>query len=223
MSNNAQTGRRLDSELLRSWQPVDEFVAVPRIAFSKIAIFSSYAGSAARAVVAACGRELSASPVIFISNNPDSQALEFAKGAGIAHEVINIKVCGSEAAVQQRILQRFDELGVDLILLAGYMKRLGSDVITRYSGRIFNYHPALLPKHGGQGMYGINVHRAVLEAGEHETGITIHHVTENYDEGAVVARLRVPVCVGDTPETLAERVKAQEPAFLVRTLREMQR
>ncbi len=148
--------------------------------------------------------------------------MDFAKEAGIAHEVINITVCGSESAAQQRILERLAELRVDLIVLSGYMKKLGSDLVARYAGRIFNIHPALLPKYGGKGMYGIHVHEAVIAAGEKETGITIHQVDQNYDEGPVIARLRVPVYAGDTAETLAERVKQQEPSFLVRTLRQMQ-
>jgi phosphoribosylglycinamide formyltransferase-1 len=161
--------------------------------------------------------------VIIISNNPDSPIIQFAKEAGFAHEVVNLKVCGSEGAAQQRILERLAELNVDLIVLSGYMKKLGADLVARYAGRIFNIHPALLPKYGGKGMYGIHVHEAVIAAGETETGITIHQVDQNYDEGPIVARLRVPVCAGDTAEMLAERVKQQEPAFLVRTLREMQR
>lgn len=222
MTDDMRAEHRSDPSSSDSWQPKDEFVAVPKISFSKIAFFSSYAGSGARGVIAACGHELTASPAIIISNNPGSQVLEFAKGAGIPHEVINVKVCGSEVAVEQRILERFTQLGVDLIVLSGYMKKLGTDVIARYAGRIFNIHPALLPKYGGQGMYGIHVHKAVIDAGEQETGITIHQVDQNYDEGPIISRLRIPVCVGDTPEMLAERVKAQEPAFLVRTLREMQ-
>jgi phosphoribosylglycinamide formyltransferase-1 len=103
------------------------------------------------------------------------------------------------------------------------MKKLGSEIVAHYSGRIFNIHPALLPKYGGHGMYGMNVHRAVLEAKEVETGITIHQVDCNYDEGPIVSRLRIPVYPNDTAEALAERVKNEEPPFLVRTLREMQR
>ncbi len=212
-----------DASTLYAWKPVDEFVAVPTIKFSKIAFFSSHGGSSARGVIAACGHELAATPAIIISNNPGSPIMEFAKEAGITHEVINITVCGSESAAQQRILERLAELNVDLIVLSGYMKKLGADLVARYAGRIFNIHPALLPKYGGKGMYGIHVHEAVIAAGETETGITIHQVDQNYDEGPIVARLKVPVCEGDTPEMLAERVKQQEPSFLVRTLREMQR
>lgn len=206
-----------------TWRPVDEFVAVPKLNFSRIAFLSSHGGSGARGVIKACGHELRASPAIIISNNPDSHIIEYAKNAGVTHEVINVKTCGSEAAVQERILHRLKELGADIIVLSGYMKKIGSDIVAQYPGRIFNIHPALLPHYGGQGMYGMNVHKAVINAGERETGITIHEVNQQYDEGPIIARLRVPVYQGDTPELLAERVKAEEPPFLVRTLREMQR
>ncbi len=201
----------------------DEFVAVPRINFSKIAFFSSHGGSSARGVIGACGRELRATPAIVLSNNPESAIIEFARAHSIPNEVVNLKSCGSELAVQQRILEILSSHHADLIVLSGYMKKMGSEVINQYGGRIFNIHPSLLPKHGGQGMYGINVHKAVIEAKEKETGITIHEVNQHYDQGAIVSRLRVPVHATDTPETLADRVKALEPSFLVRTLKEMQR
>jgi len=206
-----------------TWQPVDEFLAVPKSDFSKIAFFSSHGGSSTRGVISACGKELRASPAIIISNNPTSQIIEFAKAQALDHEVINQAQCGSDEAVQRRIIQVLGERGVDLIVLSGYMKKLGAEVIARYPGRILNIHPALLPKYGGKGMYGVHVHTAVINAGERETGITIHQVNEHYDEGAVVSRLRIPVYPGDTPEALAERVKSEEPPFLVRTLVEMQR
>jgi phosphoribosylglycinamide formyltransferase-1 len=221
-SNEQRPGPSAHSGAQR-WQPIDEFVAVPMLSFSRIAFFSSHGGSGSRGVIAACGHELQASPAIIISNNPDSAVISFAKDAGITYEVINVKICGSEAGVQERILERLQELGVDLIILSGYMKKLGPEIVAHYSGRIFNIHPALLPKYGGQGMYGMNVHRAVIEAKEVETGITIHQVDSNYDEGPIVARLRIPVDPSDTADMLAEKVKNEEPPFLVRTLMEMQR
>jgi phosphoribosylglycinamide formyltransferase-1 len=196
---------------------------IPRINFSRIAFFSSHGGSGTRGVVEVCGKELRALPAVVFSNNPDSAIIQFALQRGLQHEVLNVKRCGSEEAVEARILEVLTEVGADLIVLSGYMRKLGARVIERYQGRIFNIHPALLPKYGGPGMYGLNVHAAVLAAGERETGITIHEVNQRYDEGAIVAQMRVPVLPGDTVETLAERVKSEEPAFLVRTLIAMQR
>ena len=107
---------------------------------------------------------------------------------------------------------------VELVVLAGYMKKLGPRTLARYRGRVLNIHPALLPRFGGQGMYGARVHEAVLAAGEHETGVTIHIVDEEYDHGPIVAQCRVPVRPDDTPATLAARVLAREHTFLVETL-----
>jgi phosphoribosylglycinamide formyltransferase-1 len=196
---------------------------IPRIDFHRIAFFSSHGGSGTRGVVDACGRGLYAQPAIIISNNPDSAIIQYAIERGLTHAVVNVKSCGGEDQVEERVLQLLSEVGADLIILSGYMRKLGPRVVERYQGRIFNIHPALLPKYGGPGMYGLNVHSAVLAAGETETGITIHEVNQRYDEGAIVAQMRVPVVTGDSVEMLAERVKAEEPGFLVRTLVAMQR
>lgn len=111
----------------------------------------------------------------------------------------------------ERLQQVLNEADPDLICLAGYMFLLPSEIIDAYRNRILNIHPALLPKFGGKGMYGIHVHEAVLAAGETESGCTVHWVTENYDEGATVHQKRCPVLPGDTPETLAQRVLDLEP------------
>jgi folate-dependent phosphoribosylglycinamide formyltransferase PurN len=99
---------------------------------------------------------------------------------------------------------------VDVIVLAGYLKLVPPEVVARYAGRILNIHPALLPSFGGKGMYGMNVHRAVIEAGVPESGATVHFVDERYDEGHILAQRTVPVQAGDTPEDLAARVLAVE-------------
>jgi formyltetrahydrofolate-dependent phosphoribosylglycinamide formyltransferase len=96
--------------------------------------------------------------------------------------------------------------GIDVVCLAGYMFLLPEEVVRAYEGRILNIHPALLPKFGGKGMYGIHVHKAVLAAGESESGCSIHFVSERYDEGAVLLQKRCPVLPDDTPQTLADRV-----------------
>ena len=106
----------------------------------------------------------------------------------------------------QAILDALTRHDVELVVLAGYMKKLGPRTLTRYRGRVLNIHPALLPRFGGQGMYGARVHEAVLASGERETGVTIHVVDEEYDHGPIVAQCRVPVLAADTPETLAARV-----------------
>jgi phosphoribosylglycinamide formyltransferase-1 len=111
---------------------------------------------------------------------------------------------------------------VDLLLLLGYLRLLGPQTLAAFDGRVLNIHPALLPRHGGRGMYGRHVHEAVLVAGDTESGITIHRVSAAYDEGEIVAQCRVPVLAGDTPDTLAECVLAREQAFLVESLAQLE-
>jgi phosphoribosylglycinamide formyltransferase-1 len=122
------------------------------------------------------------------------------------------------AQLDAAILAKLRELDVDTVFLAGYMKKLGPAVLAAYAGRIFNTHPALLPKHGGRGMYGNRVHEAVLAAKESETGASIHLVDADYDTGRVVAQCRVPVEPTDSVETLAARVQERERELVVETL-----
>jgi len=107
---------------------------------------------------------------------------------------------------------------IDIIFLAGYLKKLGSNILKTYENRVYNIHPSLLPKYGGRGMYGLNVHTAVINAGEKETGITIHRVIEEYDKGEIIAQKKVPVHENDTPQILAARVLTQEHLFIVEVL-----
>jgi phosphoribosylglycinamide formyltransferase-1 len=111
--------------------------------------------------------------------------------------------------------------GADWVLLAGYMRKLGPRMLERFRHRIVNTHPALLPKFGGTGFFGRRVHEAVLEAGETETGATIHLVDEHYDSGPILAQVRVPVRPDDDAESLEERVKVAERRLVVATLAEL--
>ena len=114
-----------------------------------------------------------------------------------------------------RILQHCRKKNTGLIVHAGFLSILAGDIIKEYSGRMINIHPSLLPKYGGQGMYGANVHRAVLAAGETESGCTVHFVSEGIDEGPVILQRRVPVLPEDTAESLAERIRKEEHIALV--------
>ena len=131
---------------------------------------------------------------------------------------MSVKTEGSENALADKILTLFEQYNVDMIFLAGYMKLLHESILEKYNNRIFNIHPALLPKFGGKGMYGMNVHTAVIDAREKETGVTIHRVSAEYDSGEIVAQTTVPVMESDTPETLAARVLEREHEFLVEVI-----
>jgi phosphoribosylglycinamide formyltransferase-1 len=184
-----------------------------------LGLLASHRGSNVRAVVEACrdGR-LDARPGVVISNNANSGVLEFAAASGIPSCRIGGPAFADDASRDAAILQELQRRGVELVLLLGYMKLLGPQTTAAYRGRILNTHPALLPHHGGQGMYGDRVHAAVLAAGERETGVTVHLVDEQYDHGEIVAQCRVRVEPGDSVESLSVRVLEREHAFLIETL-----
>lgn len=185
----------------------------------KLAFFASHRGTNMQAVLDACkAGVLAAQPCLVISNNSDSEALTRAQREGIPHYHLSAKTHPEPGQLDAEILTTLKRHHTELVVLAGYMRKLGPQTLAAFQGRIINIHPALLPKYGGPGMYGVRVHEAVLAAGESETGITIHLVDEEYDHGAILAQRRVPVEPGDTVETLAERVLVNEHEFLVETL-----
>ncbi len=184
-----------------------------------LGFLASHRGSNMQAVIDAChtGR-LRAKPCVVISNNSHAEALARAKQAGIPAYHVSATTHPSPGQVDAEILRLFLQHEVELVIVAGYLRKVGTRTLRRYRHRIINLHPALLPKFGGQGMYGAAVHAAVLAAGEEETGVTIHLVDEEYDHGAILAQCRVPVVAGDTVGSLAQRVLEREHEFLIDTL-----
>lgn len=144
--------------------------------------------------------------VIVIAPRPGIPSEQIARDLGVAVTVISPKQPAYEAA----LLAALREARVDLVCLAGYMTKLPVEVLQAFPGAVLNVHPALLPRFGGKGMYGMHVHEAVLASGERESGATVHIVTENYDEGPIVVQLRCDVQPGDDAATLAQRVLALE-------------
>lgn len=162
---------------------------------------------------------LAARIVMVISNNSESGALERARRAGLPGRHISAVTHPGAGVEDEVITQAIVDSGARLVLLAGYMKKLGPRLLQTFRGRILNIHPALLPAYGGEGMYGIRPHQAVLAAGERETGATVHLVTEEYDRGPILGQRRVPVLPGDTPELLQQRVLAVEHQLYAEVLR----
>lgn len=150
-----------------------------------------------------------------ISSKAGAGILQIAQDAGVGTSVVPYDPPDTFAT---RLMAVLEEANADLLVLAGFLRLLPSDVIRAMGGRVINTHPALLPRHGGAGMYGLNVHRAVIQAGDAETGVSVHWVTEHFDEGGVIAQYRVPVEPSDTPETLQIRVKQVEGGFLAEVL-----
>lgn len=187
-----------------------------------LGFLASHNGSNMQAILDACkSGALSAVSTVIISNNSESGALIRAVKEGIPSFHLSGKTHPDPAALDRAILDELLKHEVDVVVLAGYMKRLGPATLRQYRGMVLNIHPALLPKFGGKGMYGIHVHQAVIETGERESGVTIHVVDENYDTGLIVAQERVPVLPEDTPETLAARVLACEHRLFPETLQKI--
>jgi phosphoribosylglycinamide formyltransferase-1 len=184
-----------------------------------LGFFASGRGTNMQAVVDACNSGmLAAKPVVVISNSSDSEALARARREKIPAYHFSSKTHSDPFQLDDTILAALQLHRTDLVILAGYLKRLGEKTLAAFQGRVINIHPALLPKHGGAGMYGAHVHQAVIEAGDRETGVTIHLVDREFDHGEILAQCRVPVMEGDTAETLAARVLVKEHTFLVETL-----
>jgi len=156
---------------------------------------------------------------LVISSRSEAYGLVRAEKAGIERVVYRRKDFPDDNAADIFLLNALEKHQIDLIALAGYLKMVSPSVIKKYRHRIVNIHPGLLPKYGGQGMYGEHVHEAVIASGDKESGVTIHFVDEIYDHGLILAQEKVPVMIGDTPETLAERVLRVEHALYPKVLR----
>ncbi len=172
----------------------------------RIVIFASGSGSNTENIIKYFQRAQFAEVVLVLCNNKDAKVLERAK-------VLNIKtLCFSkdELSDSEGILKQLQKAKPDVIVLAGFLLKLPSNILKEFPNKVINIHPALLPKYGGKGMYGNHVHKAVLDNKEAETGITIHYVNENYDEGAIIFQKSVPLSENETIETIAEKVQNLE-------------
>lgn len=187
-----------------------------------LGFFASHEGSNMQAIIDACKKgQLDAKPCVVISNNGDSGALQRAKKEGIPFYHLSSKTHPDFAELDKAILEALRKHNINLVILAGYMKKLGSKTLEAYKGRVLNIHPALLPKFGGQGMYGQHVHEAVLAAGEKVTGVTVHIVNEEYDSGPIVNQCQIEVYEDDTVDTLSARVLEREHTFFIETLQKI--
>jgi phosphoribosylglycinamide formyltransferase-1 len=188
----------------------------------KISFLASHGGSSAKQIIAAIRQDtLNAELGLVITNNPDSEILHWCDHNHIPALLINGKTHPDPESEDLAILNALSNVRTDLIVLSGYMKKIGPHTLTHFDGKILNIHPALLPKHGGQGMYGDRVHDAVLKSGDIVSGATVHLINEEYDEGPVLNQKEVPVLPGDTVASLKARVLAVEADLYLETLREI--
>jgi len=190
----------------------------------KISFLASHGGSSAKFLIKAMrdGR-LAAEPGVLITNNRDSAIFHWCLESNIDVRHISAKTHRGEENADEAIALVLKEAGTDLVVCSGYMKTIGPNTLGAFKDRILNIHPALLPNYGGKGMYGDHVHTAVLNAGDTESGATVHVVSTGLDEGPIVLQRKVPVQAGDTLETLRARVQAVEPQLYLEALQKFLR
>ena len=177
----------------------------------------SHGGSNMQAIIETVkSKKLNAELCVVISNNPNAGAIEKAKNENIPNFIVNEKTNPNK--VDEEIIRIFKLYKVDTVILAGYMKLVSQQLIEAFENRVLNIHPSLLPKFGGKGMFGMNVHKAVLEAKETRSGATVHTVNSIYDDGKILAQVEVPVFSEDTAEILAERILKEEHKLYSETL-----
>ena len=173
-----------------------------------IAVFASGRGSNFEAILSAIkkGSLPNVDIVVVISNNADAGALSTARSNNIPAVHLSRKQYASDEEFLSRLSDILEIHGVNFIVLAGYMKKIDSSIVRKYRNRMLNIHPALLPKFGGSGMYGMHVHQAVIDSKERVSGATVHIVDEEYDRGPIVLQKSIEIAPNETPESLAERV-----------------
>ncbi|MBR3247689.1 MAG: phosphoribosylglycinamide formyltransferase [Clostridiales bacterium] len=174
----------------------------------KIAVFVSGGGTNLQAIIdnTKDGILKDVEIVLVLSSSKDAYALERAANNGIRSAVVSRKDYGSVPEWDDAVVAEVEKSGAELIVLAGYLSLLGPKIVSRYSNRIINIHPALIPSFCGAGMYGIRPHKAALAKGVKVSGATVHFVNENYDEGPILLQKAVDVLPNDTPETLQKRI-----------------
>ena len=188
----------------------------------RIAVLASGEGQTLQALIDACtSAELSATVALLVTNRGNAGAAERARRHGIAVAHISHLTHADPGLRDAAIEQALQHAQVDYVVLAGYLKQLGSRVLTRFAGRIINLHPTLLPRFGGAGMYGRNVHATVIASGAEQSGASIHYVTRDYDTGPVIAQRELAIIAGDTPQSLESRIKPLEQQLLIAVLQQL--
>lgn len=172
----------------------------------KIAIFASGSGTNAENIIRYFSANKDVAVPLVLCDKPGAGVLGRARSLGVDTVVFT----PAQMRTPGFLLDVMARYGIDYVVLAGFLLLVPSEIVEAYRGRIVNIHPALLPSHGGKGMYGDRVHRAVIEAADKQSGITIHHVTERYDDGANIFQATVDLLPDDTPESLAARIHSLE-------------
>lgn len=187
----------------------------------RIGILSSHNGSGFEYIQKACDSgTLDAQVVVVISNNSKAKVLEKAASYDIPNFIINANKYPDEN-LDEKITNLLLEFKCDYIFLSGYMKKIEKNLVTKFENKIINTHPALLPKFGGKGMYGRNVHEAVIASNETTSGVTIHYVNENYDEGEFILQKAITLAENETADSLENRIKNLEKEAILEAFKNL--
>lgn len=174
----------------------------------KIIIFASGSGTNAENIIKYFAKTKIARVVSVFTNNASAKVIERA-----ANHQIPTEIFSKSELLERNLLQKIQEIDPDMIVLAGFLLKFPDHIIEKYPNKIINIHPALLPNYGGKGMYGMHIHRAIVNNKEKETGISIHYVNEHYDEGGIIFQKNVALTEDDTPETVAEKIHELEQKY----------
>lgn len=185
-----------------------------RLNMSNIAVFASGSGTNAQNLINYFSTKKNSKVVIVLSNKPDAFVLERARKLSVRTEIFDRK----DFYDSDRVIEILRENQIDFIVLAGFLWLVPPVLTNLYAGRIVNIHPALLPNYGGKGMYGSRVHKAVIDNGDEESGITIHFVNDVYDAGDIIFQAKCPVNSDDTPESLAQKIHRLEYEYFPRVV-----
>ena len=179
----------------------------------KIAIFISGAGSNAQRMISYFAGHQKIKVACLISSKENVQISTMCKKHHVRYHEY-----GWNEQDKEHILDVLKANGIDWIVLAGFLKKIPESMIRVYSNKIINLHPSLLPKYGGKGMYGMHVHRAVIEGKEKESGITIHYVNEEYDKGKIIQQFKTPIQLSDDANSLSEKIRKLETNHFTQTV-----
>lgn len=182
----------------------------------KIVVFASGSGTNAENIIKYFAKTKTGNVVAVFTNNRNAGVLERAK----TYE-LPAKIFSKEQLFEGEVLRKLNEIQPDLIVLAGFLLKLPANIIAAYPDKIINIHPALLPKYGGTGMYGMHIHKAIVANKENETGITIHFVNENYDEGNIIFQQNVVLEGDETPEEVAHKIHDLEQKYFPTVIEEI--
>jgi len=186
----------------------------------KISFLASHGGSAAKHIITAIrNKQLEAEIGVVITNNPDSVIYDWCHENTVEVVCINGNTHTVESEKDLAIHKALIKVNTDLIILSGYMKKIGSITLSEYSNRVLNIHPSLLPKHGGKGLFGDKVHQSVIASGDKQSGATVQFINEEYDEGPVFSQQIVEVVDGETVESLKTKVQAIEGELYLNSIK----